>query len=219
MKFVFSLLLLAFGLGLSAQDVFKTELFSTDLVMKYRNDIELSDEQADKIKKVHSGQIEAFNNAKWDLDGALNKLNKQLAETSVNEADAIAQMDKVLQLEESLKRMRLSLMVKVKNMLTANQQELLKSLRSDDDLSKPTFNISAINGHPRMVLKVDGDQDKGVQPLFVIIDKNGKESFVTGINHILPDNIESVNVFKGNSAITRYGKDGKNGVVVVTLKK
>lgn len=219
MKFVISLLLLAFGLGISAQNAFQQELFSTDLVMKYRNDIELSDAQADKVKKVHSGQIEAFNNAKWDLDGALSKLNKQLAETKINEAGAMAQMNKVLKLEESLKRMRLSLMVKVKNMLTAKQQSQLKDLRSDDDLSKPTFNISAINDHPRMVLKIDGDQEKGAQPLYVLFDKDGKKSFLTGIGHILPDDIESVSVLKGSSAFARYGEDGKNGVIEITLKE
>ncbi len=154
MKFAISLLLLAFGLGISAQNAFQQELFSTDLVMKYRNDIELSDAQADKVKKVHSGQIEAFNNAKWDLDGALSKLNKQLAETKINEAGAMAQMDKVLKLEESLKRMRLSLMVKEKNMLTAKQQSQLKDLRSNDDLSKPTFKLSAINDPPQTVPKL-----------------------------------------------------------------
>ncbi|MFT4686833.1 MAG: TonB-dependent SusC/RagA subfamily outer membrane receptor [Neolewinella sp.] len=218
MKFAISLLLLAFGLGISAQNAFQQELFSTDLVMKYRNDIELSDAQADKVKKVHSGQIEAFNNAKWDLDGALSKLNKQLAETKINEAGAMAQMDKVLKLEESLKRMRLSLMVKVKNMLTAKQQSQLKDLRSNDDLSKPTFNISAINDHPRMVLKIDGDQEKGAQPLYVLFDKDGKKSFVTGIGHILPDDIESVSVLKGSAAFARYGEDGKNGVIEITLR-
>jgi hypothetical protein len=59
-----------------------------------------------------------FNNTKWDLDGALHELNKQLALTKVGEAAAMTQMDKVLALEESLKRMRLSLMVEIKNILT-----------------------------------------------------------------------------------------------------
>jgi len=47
--------------------------------MKYRSEINLSDDQADQIKKAHSGQIEAFNNAKWDLDNALHTLENNLA--------------------------------------------------------------------------------------------------------------------------------------------
>ena len=221
MKPLFSLLLiLALSFSLQAQDIFQQELFSTDLVMKYRLDINLSEQQAAQVKKVHSGQIEAFNNTKWDLDGVLHELNKQLALTKVDEAVAMTQMDKVFALEESLKRMRLSLMVKIKNILTAEQQGKLKVFRlQGGDPTTPTFQISSINGHPRMVLKIKGDADTGVQPLYVVYDKNGKKTFVTAITHISPDEIESVNVLKGDAALKMYGEDGKNGVVEITMKK
>lgn len=219
MKYLFSLLFLTFSLSLSAQDVFKKELFSTDLVMKYRSEINLSDAQADQIKKAHSGQIESFNNAKWDLDNALHKLDKQLAATNVNEKEALAQMEKVLQLEEKLKRMRLSLMIKIKNVLSADQQATLKTLRTDADMNKPTFHISSINDHPRMVLKIDGDKEGGAQPLYVLFNKKGEKSIISSIEKIKPNDIESVNVLKGEAAVTVYGAKGKNGVVVIKMKQ
>jgi TonB-dependent SusC/RagA subfamily outer membrane receptor len=51
----------------------------------------------------------------------------------------------------------------------------------------------------------------------VLIILDGKETSKT-INEINPDEISSVNVLKGESAIQKYGEKGKNGVVEITLK-
>ena len=42
---------------------------------------------------------------------------------------------------------------------------------------------------------------------------------VTDISHIKPDDIESINVYKGKSATDKYGENGKNGVIEITMKK
>lgn len=59
-------------------------------------------------------------------------------------------------------------------------------------------------------------QDKGnVKPLVVV---NGK-MYTKDINSIAPDQIESINVLKGQSATDKYGAKAKDGVVEITLKK
>jgi TonB-dependent SusC/RagA subfamily outer membrane receptor len=219
MKLLFNLLFLfSLSAGLTAQDIFQKELFSADLIMKHRADLGLSDAQAAQIKKAYSAQIGDFNSLKWDLDAALNDLNKALANTKVDKAGAIAQMEKVTDLEDRLKRTRLGMMIDIKNVLTADQQETLKGLRTEADMNTPTFHIATINKNPRMVLKVNGDKAGGVQPLFVIINNKGEVSYVTSTDHINPNDIESVEVLKGDSAISKYGTDGKNGVVIITTK-
>lgn len=219
MKFLFQLcLLLTLSFSLGAQDIFKEELFSADLVLKHRTDLKLSDTQVAKIKTAYSEHIGEFNSLKWDLDAALHDLNKALANTKVDKSGAMAQMDKVTSLEERLKRIRLGMMIDLKNMLSEEQQGTLKDLRTDMDMNTPTFHIAAINENPRMVLKVNGDNAGGVQPLFVIINKNGDVSYVTSTEHLDPNEIASVNVLKGEAAISKYGNDGKNGVVIITTK-
>ncbi|MBJ2176201.1 hypothetical protein JBL43_18260 [Aureibaculum sp. A20] len=47
---------------------------------------------------------------------------------------------------------------------------------------------------------------------------NGKETTKEAIELILPDDIESMNVLKNESAITKYGEKGKNGVVEINTK-
>ena len=52
------------------------------------------------------------------------------------------------------------------------------------------------------------------KPLFVV---DGKE--VSQVEDIHPDTIKSISVLKGESAVKTYGEKGKNGVIVITLKK
>ncbi len=56
---------------------------------------------------------------------------------------------------------------------------------------------------------------EGVKPLVVV---NGK-MYTKDINSIAPDQIESINVLKGQSATDKYGAKAKDGVVEITLKK
>lgn len=50
--------------------------------------------------------------------------------------------------------------------------------------------------------------------LFII---DGKEATKAEVDQLNPDKIESVNVLKGESATTKYGIKGKNGVIEITL--
>ncbi|WP_462254959.1 TonB-dependent receptor plug domain-containing protein [Ferruginibacter sp.] len=53
-------------------------------------------------------------------------------------------------------------------------------------------------------------------PLYVVDGKVKEDNF--NVNTIAPDNIESINVLKGNSATLLYGEKGKNGVVEIKTK-
>ncbi len=72
--------------------------------------------------------------------------------------------------------------------------------------------IGGADGETSMVI-VDGKE--GVKPLVVV---NGK-MYTKDINSIAPDQIESINVLKGQSATDKYGAKAKDGVVEITLKK
>lgn len=52
------------------------------------------------------------------------------------------------------------------------------------------------------------------RPLIIVDNKK-----VEDINTVSPDDIESVNVLKGEDAINAYGEDGKNGVIRIVSKK
>ena len=52
-------------------------------------------------------------------------------------------------------------------------------------------------------------------PLYII---NGKETDAEIASALNPQNIESVEVLKDESAVSRFGEKGKNGVILITLK-
>ncbi|RYG21451.1 MAG: hypothetical protein EOO07_02565, partial [Chitinophagaceae bacterium] len=60
--------------------------------------------------------------------------------------------------------------------------------------------------------------EKSAEPL-VIID--GNKQYIRGsaaFKEIDPANIESVNIFKGNTAVEKYGIDGSDGVISIKTK-
>ncbi len=222
MKKLIILILCITGYATSlAQDTFQSELFSAETVLKYRSDLELSDEQVTNVKKIYSDNIATFNSIKWDLDALQVNLNKLISKSSIDEKEALAKMEEIAELEKKLKRQRLKMLVKIKNQLTEKQQNTLKELRDDTDLS--TLNVTTpISENPRIVIRGSATKD-GKSPLFVIMNKYGEEKYKGNkgkgkLKDLDPNNIESVNVLKGTSATLKYGKDGENGVIEIKTK-
>ena len=49
--------------------------------------------------------------------------------------------------------------------------------------------------------------------------QNNKEYFIPDISELFsPNDIASINVLKDSASAEKYGEDGKNGVIVITLK-
>ncbi len=211
------------GYGTSiAQGTFQTKLFSAEAILKYRSELELSDVQVKSIKKIYNDNISVFNSIKWDLDAAQVELDKLIAKSKVDEKEALEKMNEITNLEQKLKIQRLKMLVKIKNELTEEQQKKLKKLRKTTDLS--TFKLTTpISEDPRIVLRGGASKD-GKSPLYIIINKKGEKKMINGeaekgLLDVSPDNIESVNIIKGKAATSKYGQDGKNGVVVIKLKE
>jgi len=205
-----------------AQDAFQSELFPAETILKYRSELELSENQISNVKKIYNDNISLFNSTKWDLDAMQVDLNKLISESKVDEKAALEKMDKITQLEQKLKSQRLKMLIQIKNQLTSEQQSKLKKLRKDNDIS--TFKLTTpISEDPRIVIRGAASKD-GKTPMYVIINKKGEKRFVNGdaqesLLGISPDNIESVNVIKGKSATALYGKEGENGVIVIKMKE
>ncbi len=69
----------------------------------------------------------------------------------------------------------------------------------------------------RSVMVVQGVKiaSANAEPLYIV---DGKELPATQMNTISPVTIKSINVLKGESAVTVYGEKAKNGVIVCTTK-
>ena len=230
MKKTLFLLLFLTASFTQAQDIFKMKTYSTDNLMESRDEINLTDAQVAKIKKLHADNAGSFSTLKWDLDDATAKLKKTLDQPKIDQVAASKQMDEVLKLESQLKKIQLNNLVSIKNELTPEQITKLEERK--DVLAGKTATVSGsqvqvisgsgtatVNGlsnttSPKIAVSVAGN---GAQPVYYIETKSGLKKVGT-LETIDPKDIESMSVFKGDEAIKKYGKEGENGVIVIKLK-
>jgi Spy/CpxP family protein refolding chaperone len=108
---------------------FSRHVFPPELVMKYQQKIGLRPEQrtaiTEAIQQVQSRIVEQ----QWRMQEEAQKLGELLQGTPVNESAVLAQVDRVLGIEREVKRAHMTLLVRIKNTLSREQQAMLKGLR------------------------------------------------------------------------------------------
>jgi Spy/CpxP family protein refolding chaperone len=110
-------------------DELAQNLFPPDLILKYRQDIALDESQSKSLKELVQKAQSRFLDLQWDMQAEAGKLTQLLRASHIEETAAIAQADKVLGMERAIKEAQLSLLVRIKNLLTPAQQDKLVELR------------------------------------------------------------------------------------------
>lgn len=103
-------------------------LFPPDFVLANQTALALSDQQILAITKDIGATHDRFASIKENLRPLAEQLHAMLSQTRVDEAAALALASQVQDLEKQIKLTHLGLMIRVKNTLTPEQQEKLKSL-------------------------------------------------------------------------------------------
>ena len=112
-----------------ADDPIAQSLFPPELVMKYREQINLDEGQSKAIKDAIQKAQTKFLDLQWDMQSEYEKLSQLLKARQVDENAVLAQMDRVLNHEREIKKAQISLLVRIKNVLTEAQQNKLMELR------------------------------------------------------------------------------------------
>jgi Spy/CpxP family protein refolding chaperone len=115
------------GLGLLREIAEK--VYPAELVMRHAGDLALDDAQREAI----TTEIQALQTdlvpLQWEIYEAGEKLTELLAPARVDEQAVLAQAARVMALEQSIKTRHLTMLVRVKNLLTGEQQEILDGHR------------------------------------------------------------------------------------------
>ena len=107
----------------------ESKLFTPDVIMEHQAAIDVSAPQRDAIlKEVDRGQTEIAH-LQWDLQGEKEKLVHVLDADKVDETKAKDQAGRVMDDENRVKGAHLLMLVRIKNLLTADQQRKLRELR------------------------------------------------------------------------------------------
>lgn len=106
-------------------------MFPPDMIMNHARQLNLTDEQKAFMRSEIQKTTTSFQDLQWKLQDQVELLKETMKSTSVNEQQALAQLDKVLDLEREIKRLHIGLAVRLKNRLTPEQQDQLHKMRMD----------------------------------------------------------------------------------------
>ena len=106
-------------------------MFPPELVMQNQRELGLTDQQKTYMRTEIGKTSARFNDLQWQLQDAMEVLHETMKAAQVNEQQALAQLDKVLETEREIKRLHMELAIKIKNNLTPDQQQKLQGMRHD----------------------------------------------------------------------------------------
>lgn len=110
-------------------DPFRQFLFPPELIMTHRTELGLDEEQGLAVKQAVRQAQTRFFDLQWDLRGESEKLAGLLGAVRVDEQAALAQAEKVMNLEREIKKTHISLLIRIKNLLSQEQQIRLMEIR------------------------------------------------------------------------------------------
>ena len=112
-------------------------MFPPDMIMGHARQLNLTDEQKAFMRAEIQKTTTTFQELQWRLQDQMELLQETMKSSSVNEAQALAQLDKVLDVEREIKRLHIGLAVRLKNRLTPEQQEQLHKMRMEHHPGMP----------------------------------------------------------------------------------
>jgi Spy/CpxP family protein refolding chaperone len=104
-------------------------LFPPELVMSHQQAIGLSERQRSAIQQELQKAQGKFSDLQWRMSSDAEKMTHLLQATPVDEAQVLDQVDKILNTERDVKKTQITLLVRIKNTLTPEQQAKLNEMR------------------------------------------------------------------------------------------
>jgi Spy/CpxP family protein refolding chaperone len=103
-------------------------MFPPDMIMQHTRELNLTQEQKTFMRAEIQKTTTRFNELQWQLQDAMEALHEIMKSDSVNEQQALAQLDKVLDAEREIKRLHIGMAIRIKNQLTPEQQAKLHAM-------------------------------------------------------------------------------------------
>jgi len=118
------------GPGPGGPEDWGRNFFPPELVMQHQSEIGLQDSQRASLTSAIQAAQSKFMDTQWKLSAEGEKMGRLLQGSQVDEAAVLDEVDRILNLEREIKKAQVSLMVRIKNMLTPEQQKKLADIRS-----------------------------------------------------------------------------------------
>ena len=113
------------------KDPFRGKLFAPNVILEHQDELKLTKEQFTAIRaavvEVQAGVAEH----EWDLREAYVNVLADLDDSPVDEDKVLANVEAALLAENEVKKKQVRLLIRLRNLLTAEQVEYLQALRGD----------------------------------------------------------------------------------------
>ena len=104
-------------------------LIPPELIMQHQQEIGLSPDQKSFINAELQKAQAKFSELQWQLAGEIETMASLVKQERIDEAQSLAQLDKILNLEREIKRTHIALVIRIKNRLSGEQQARLQELK------------------------------------------------------------------------------------------
>lgn len=111
------------------EDPLARYLVPPDVIMAHSQELSLGDKQRAAIKAEVQKAQSKFIDLQWDMKEETEKMVRLLQQTPADEARILEQADKVMSMEREIKKTQLSLLIRIRNLLTVEQMAKLEAIR------------------------------------------------------------------------------------------
>jgi Spy/CpxP family protein refolding chaperone len=112
------------------------QLFPPDMLMAQSQKLHLDDKQRTLIKTEVLRAQSKFLDLQWEAKEAGDAMAQMLQQTPIDEAGVLQQADKVMGYEREIKKIHLSMLIRIKNSLTKDQIADLMQMRRESAPSR-----------------------------------------------------------------------------------
>jgi Spy/CpxP family protein refolding chaperone len=112
-----------------ADDPIARYLYPPELIMAHAKDLGLQEKQRETIKNEVTKAQSRFFDLQWQAKEETDNMVKLLQQSPLDESRILEQADRVMSLEREIKRTHLTLLIRLRNLLTPEQQAKLQQLR------------------------------------------------------------------------------------------
>jgi|YelNatPaOPRAMG01_1025707.scaffolds.fasta_scaffold10159_6 Spy/CpxP family protein refolding chaperone len=120
-----------------APDVLAENLFPAELVMHNQQALGLTADQTKAIREEMQKTMAKFTDLQWQQSAESETLAGLLRQDKPDEKQVLAQFDKLLGIENEIKKLHFGSMVRIKSILTPDQQSQLREIKKQARLPLP----------------------------------------------------------------------------------
>ncbi len=138
-------------------------IYPAEMVMRYHQEIGLSEKQQKSIRAEMKKVQNKLFDLHWEMQKAAGTLSKSLSGDAAKEAEVMSKLDVVLKLEHQIKRTRMVMLVRIRNLLSARQRSQLDEYKNQHRPLRP--GMRGRQGFDKLPGDSRGfDRPQGLQP-------------------------------------------------------